>query len=125
MVEHAEGLALAMAYDTPHEYYRSMAWLAERLGDRPPQIRASRLALQLDAIRAGAGLGILPCFIGDADPGLVRVTAPIADLPADRWLLVHPDLRTVPRVRFVIDWVCRVFREGRPALQGTRPARRR
>lgn len=116
-----------VAYDTPHEYFRSMAWLAERLRDRPPRIRASRTSLQLEAIRAGAGLGILPCFIGDADPALVRLTPPIADLAVseDRWLLVHPDLRGVPRVRAAIEWVRAAFKEGQRALQGrAAPGRR-
>src|SRR5262249_56446521 len=89
-------------------------------GDHRPRIRASRMSLQLEAIRAGAGLGILPCFAGDADPSLVRLTAPIADLKVseDRWLLVHPDLRNVPRVRLAIDWIRTAFRDGRPALEG-------
>jgi DNA-binding transcriptional LysR family regulator len=113
-----------VAYDTPHEYFRSMAWLTARLGDRPPRVRASRIALQLEAIRAGAGLGILPCFAGDADPVLVRLTSAIDELEADYWLLVHPDLRAVPRVRRVVDWVRRVFTEARPALLGAHPTRR-
>ncbi len=53
-----------VAYDAPHESFRSMAWLAQKLGDRTPRVRASRIALQLEAIRAGAGLGLLPCFVG-------------------------------------------------------------
>jgi DNA-binding transcriptional LysR family regulator len=93
----------------------------EQLGDRRPRVRASRFALQIEAIRAGAGLGILPCFVGDADPALVRLTPPIAELGADYWLLVHPDLKTVARVRLLIDWVRAAFKDGRPALQGLRP----
>ena len=60
-----------------------MAWLTARLGDRPPRVRANRLSLQLGAIRAGAGLGLLPCIVGDADASLVRVTPPIDELAAD------------------------------------------
>jgi DNA-binding transcriptional LysR family regulator len=115
-----------VAYDAPHEYFRSMAWLAERTGDRPPRIRASRFGLQLEAIRAGAGLGILPCFVGDADPTLVRLTAPIPELANDQWLLVHPDLRGVPRVRRVIEWIRATYKEARPTLQsGRSPSLRR
>ena len=109
-----------VAYDTPHEYFRSMAWLAERVGDRPPRVRANRVALQLEAVRAGAGLGLVPCFVGDAEPALVRLSAPIADLAIDYWLLYHPDLKTVARVRRVSDWIRTVFREARPELQGRR-----
>jgi DNA-binding transcriptional LysR family regulator len=109
-----------VAYDPPHEYFRSMAWLAARLGDRPPRVRASRISLQLEAIRAGAGLGILPCIIGDVDPTLVRLTGRIDELTADYWLLVHPDLRAVPRVRRVTDWIRGVFKQNHAALQGAR-----
>jgi len=112
-----------VAYDTPHEYFGSMAWLAGRLAGRRPRVRASQFALQLEAIRAGSGLGILPCFIGDADPGLVRVSAPIEDLAHEFWLLVRPDLKTAPRVRAVIEWTRSIFRQDRAALEG-RGARR-
>jgi DNA-binding transcriptional LysR family regulator len=114
-----------VAYDAPHEYFRSMAWLAERTGDRRPRIRASRFGLQLEAVRAGAGLGILPCFVGDAHPALVRLTAPIAELANDQWLLVHPDLRAVPRVRRAMDWIRATYREARPLLQPGRAGLRR
>lgn len=109
-----------VAYDTPHEYFRTMAWLAERLGDRRPRVRASRFGLQLEAIRAGAGLGILPCFIGDADPDLVRLTPPVDDLAADFWLLVHRDLKDVARVRRVSDGIREAFRRDAPSLRGRR-----
>jgi DNA-binding transcriptional LysR family regulator len=111
-----------VAYDTPHEYFRSMAWLAERVGDRRPRVRANRVSLQLEAVRAGAGLGLLPCFAGDADPLLTRLSPPIPELAIDYWLVVHPDLRAVPRVRRVSDWIRAAFREARPSLQGRRPA---
>jgi DNA-binding transcriptional LysR family regulator len=109
-----------VAYDAPHEYFGSMAWLMRHLGDHRPRVRANRFSLQLEAIRAGAGLGILPCFVGDADPSLVRLTAPIDELGADYSLLVHPDLRNVPRVRLLIDWIRSTFKAARPALQGLR-----
>jgi DNA-binding transcriptional LysR family regulator len=109
-----------VAYDTPHEYFLSMSWLAERVGDRRPRVRANRVALQLEAVRAGAGLGLLPCFVGDAEPALERLSAPIADLAIDCWLLYHPDLRTVGRVRRVSEWIRTAFREARPELQGRR-----
>ena len=107
-----------VAYDAPHEYFRSMAWLRERLGDVQPRVRASRVSLQLEAIRAGAGLGIVPCFIGDADPSLVRVTGVIDELDSDYWLVVHADLRAVARIRRVIDWIRHAFVVERPALRG-------
>jgi DNA-binding transcriptional LysR family regulator len=107
-----------VAYDGPHEHFGSMAWLLARLGERGPRVRANRVALQIEAIQAGAGLGILPCFAGDADPALVRLTPPIEDLATDQWLLVHPDLKDVARVRACMSWIRAVFAEGRAALAG-------
>lgn len=103
-----------VAYDAPHEYFSTMTWLSERLGDRKPRVRASRIALQLEAIRAGAGLGILPCFLGDAELALVRLTPPIEELTADYWLIQHPDMRAVPRVQRVAKWIVAAFKERRP-----------
>jgi DNA-binding transcriptional LysR family regulator len=44
------------------------------------------------AVGAGAGLAVLPCHMGDADPALRRLGAPLPDVAADQWLLVHRDL---------------------------------
>lgn len=53
------------------------------------------------AARAGLGLAMLPCYVGDADPGLVRLTRPDLHEPAEVWLLSHPDLRATARLRAV------------------------
>ena len=54
-----------------------------------------------DAVRNGAGLGVLPCLAGDSDPDLVRLTAPIRE--SDLNPVVHRDLKRVPSVRAVMD----------------------
>jgi hypothetical protein len=48
----------------------------------------------------------------------------VAELAADQWLLVHPDLKGASRVRLAMDWLRATFREGRSALQGLHPPRR-
>jgi DNA-binding transcriptional LysR family regulator len=59
------------------------------------------LVVAAAAARAGAGIVMLPCYVGDHDPGLVRLT--LADLrtPAEVWLLSHPDLRATARLQAV------------------------
>jgi DNA-binding transcriptional LysR family regulator len=56
-----------------------------------------------DMTRAGIGIGVGPCGMGDADPRLRRVFAdkPSFDYPV--WLVAHRELRTSPRVRLVWD----------------------
>ena len=54
-------------------------------------------------VRGGAGRGVLPCFIGDADPDLVRAGPVIDTLSHTLWIVMHDDERNRPEVRTVID----------------------
>ena len=81
-------------------------------------LRASTLPLRAGAVRAGIGVGLLPCYMGDADPLLERLTPPVPDLGAEYWVIVHRDLRRAACVRAVIDWIRRLFEERREELAG-------
>ena len=50
------------------------------------------------AARAGLGAAVLPCYLAEADPQLVRHGPPIAELATDCWLLMHPTQRAAPLV---------------------------
>ncbi len=76
------------------------------------------MPMQYAAIRAGAGRGLLPCFIGDGDPLLERLTPRLGELDAEYWIIVHRDLRRAACVRAVIDWIRRLFREQHDRLAG-------
>ena len=93
----------------------------ERQVDRTKGVVALRdaaLLMQAEAIRAGAGRGVLPCYIGDAHPVLERLSAPIPELAATYWMIVHRDLRRAPCVRAAIDWGRQVFAEQRDLIVG-------
>jgi len=59
----------------------------------------------LAAVRAGAGLAVLPSFVADRDPDLIRCLEPIRGDRAELWLLTHERLRHAPRVRAVMDFL--------------------
>ena len=48
--------------------------------------------------------GLLPCFVGDPDPGLRRLGGPVAR-ENRLWLLIHADLRRSARVRSLVDFI--------------------
>ena len=58
----------------------------------------------LTAIRAGFGIGVLPCIVADAEPDLIRCLPPRDDHLRVLWLLTHERVRRSPRVRAVIDF---------------------
>ncbi len=72
-----------------------------------------------EAIEQGLGIGHLPCFVGDARPGLVRLGPPNPELATGLWLLTHPDLRHSPRVRIFLDFLAGEIAKQRKFIDGT------
>jgi DNA-binding transcriptional LysR family regulator len=60
------------------------------------------------AIAAGLGLGVIPRRAARLAPDLVPLSPVIA--LGSGWMVVHPDLQNVPRIRAVIDTVATLFR---------------
>ena len=112
-----------VTYTEEQAHYPTVQWVQQRLRTTGGSIalRASNMPMQLAAIRAGAGQGILPCFVGDADPLLERAMPPAREIAADYWVIVHRDLRRAACVRAVIDWIQGLFGSERAALAGIRP----
>jgi DNA-binding transcriptional LysR family regulator len=107
-------------------YERPLAGLSEVLGwvddlaqDRVV-LRCNATATVTAAIRAGTGIGVLPCLVGDAEPGLFRVDPAVRTRPI--WLVVHEASRRSARVRAGIDFLEAVFRRRGSALLGQSPA---
>ena len=59
----------------------------------------------LAGVRHGMGLTILPAFIADREPDLIRCIPPKKEDTTGLWLLTHERLRQVPRVRLVLDFL--------------------
>lgn len=69
-----------------------------------PRLRSSSINAQHALVQAGAGIAVLPCFIGGADPGLRRVLPALA-ITRSFWLTTHQDTRNLPRIRRFTDWL--------------------
>ncbi len=70
------------------------------------------------AVQAGMGLSRMPCFLGDPDPQLVRVPGLKLEPYAAIWVLTHPDMRGVVRVRRFMQFVTEAIRRRRPLYMG-------
>jgi DNA-binding transcriptional LysR family regulator len=106
-----------LTYDAPVAG-GEVAWLLQRFPGAQVAVRsASTLALCAAAV-AGGGVAVLPCFVGDAEPGLVRLGPP-GDLPASEVrLVIHRDLRRSARASTVADHIAGVLARARPELEG-------
>lgn len=69
-------------------------------------------------VRQGAGRGVMPAFIGDADPDLVREGDIIGDLDHDLWIVANADDRHRTEVRTVIDRLSDILRDNEARFRG-------
>lgn len=88
-------------------------WMSE-CGARCSYRMDTMLGLR-SALRSLPGRAVLPCYLADGDDALERRSDPLPDLETDLWLLVHPDLRRVARVRAIRDFLVEAC--ARPAVQ--------
>ena len=81
-------------------------WLRRAAASNGFVYRTSSLVNQLVAAKAGIGLALLPCYLGDDQDGLVRAFAePISNLAGELWIVTHVDLKNTARIRAFFDIV--------------------
>ena len=94
------------------------AWMRKHVPPERVIFRSSSLLALQAAARAGHGVAPLPCYMGDADPGLSRLGSVIVEMASALWLLTHPDLRRVARIRAFLDFMAPWLEERRALLEG-------
>ena len=73
---------------------------------------------QIAAVRQGIGMTTLPCFIGDADPMLVRVPGTDLHMHGTLWLLTQGETRKTKRVQLFTEFASRRLAAYAPLLAG-------
>ncbi|MEM7194653.1 MAG: LysR family transcriptional regulator [Pseudomonadota bacterium] len=61
--------------------------------------------VQMEFVKQGLGIGLIPESVGDRDPGLIQVLAELGPFEADIWLVTHRELRTSRRIKTVFDFL--------------------
>ncbi|MES2055283.1 MAG: LysR family transcriptional regulator [Pseudomonadota bacterium] len=96
-------------------------WLARQVPVEAFAYRTNSLVNQLVAAKAGMGVALLPCYLGDRDAGVVRAaTTPIAELAGELWIVTHADLKATARVRAFFDLVGDALVGDRDLFEGRR-----
>jgi DNA-binding transcriptional LysR family regulator len=92
-------------------------WLPGTVLPAQCRLASTSLIAQMEAVRSGAGLAMLPHFMAHQSP-LVRLLPEATGLTRDWWLVVHQDLQNVPRIRMAIDFVSGIMARDRDLLLG-------
>lgn len=85
-------------------YAPELNYLADVASGLNPGIRSSSIIAQYRLVAAGAGIAVLPCFIGDVDDNLTPI---LPDIVINRsfWLVTHKDNRSLERVKAGKAWL--------------------
>jgi DNA-binding transcriptional LysR family regulator len=85
-------------------------------------IFTSSLAIAvLNAVAEGMGFTMMPCYLGDADNRLVRVSNVLEPLTLELWILTHPDLRHTTRVKALMAYLFDELKKEVDLFEGKRP----
>ncbi len=68
-------------------------------------MRSTSINVQYRLIASGAGIGVLPAFIGDRDPALVALLADEVAIRRSFWMVTHSDVRRLARIEAVANWL--------------------
>ncbi len=74
--------------------------------------------LQASACEHGMGIAVLPCFLGDPNPNLVRIPPYVSEAKFDLWLLIHPDLRKNAKIQQFVRFMVDAVKSLKPLLMG-------
>ncbi|MBX9466763.1 MAG: LysR family transcriptional regulator [Rhizobium sp.] len=92
-----------IGFDRQLAYIRDLLKTRPHLADVTFDFRADSNLVQLAAIRAGLGIGMCQNAIGAREPDLVEILPGTLDLALETFVVMHENLRTVPRFRTTFD----------------------
>ncbi len=103
-----------ITYTDAMRFLPQSRWIAEqaaRKGAALSAVRVSDAETLLQAIKAGLGTSFLPFFLAETEPELVRIDDGASEWSRELWMMVHPELKDLARLRAAADWCAGAMRE--------------
>lgn len=97
-----------------------LIWKKQAEADARTVFSSSLSMAVINAVAEGMGLTLLPCYLGDTDDRLVRVTEAFEPLTLELWLLTHADLRHTARVKALMAYLYELLNKDTDLFDGSR-----
>jgi DNA-binding transcriptional LysR family regulator len=92
-------------------------WLRDHAQGVAVTLRGNSILSVLNAAIVGMGVAVIPCFLGDGESNLRRLTPEVVG-SRELWLVFHPDVARIARIRTVIDFVTAMIAKEAATLRG-------
>lgn len=80
-------------------------WLSENIPSESVNSGSDSFSVLARMAQTGTGIAILPSFVGDMVPNIFHLADRMPDISVPIWVGTHQDLRDVPRIRAVRNFV--------------------
>lgn len=104
-----------VGYVEEFNYSPALDYVAELCGSVPIRFQCASAVGQLEAVRAGVGIGAIHDFMARRHPELVRVL-PDSGTSRSYWVVEHEDTRGIGRIRAVHDFLVDAVEHDRAAF---------
>lgn len=74
--------------------------------------------LQAEACKNEMGVSVLPCFLADKDPALMRIPPYSSEAKYDLWILSHPDMRNNGKIKTFVRFMTERVLNSRELIEG-------
>jgi DNA-binding transcriptional LysR family regulator len=100
-LEHTDWIAL----DESLPDHPSIKWRRKHYARLTPRYRCNSVLSVAGAVVNGMGVGVVPLFVVRDHPEVVILDGPLEELETDLWILAHPDIRHLQRVKLLFDFL--------------------
>lgn len=100
-----------IGWDTTDVYVDALNKRGLNLTKRNMPILTANHLVHWQLVREGVGIGVVPEWIGDAEPKVRRVLPDLKPMTFPMWLTTHRELNTSRRVRLVFDFLAAALAE--------------
>jgi len=97
-----------------------LVWKKKAHGEQRTVFTSSSALTVMNATAEGMGLTFMPCYLGDDDKRLVRVSNIAEPLTLELWLLTHADLRHTARVKALMAFLYDAISKDKELYEGKR-----
>jgi DNA-binding transcriptional LysR family regulator len=113
---HPEG-CLWIIPDETFSHLATGRWYRKHLKNVTAFIRCNSLQSMHALAKAGAGLAVLPCYLGEGTRELRRLSDPLEGESVDLWLHVNQDTQQMARVRIVMEYLVERLQALEPQIE--------
>jgi DNA-binding transcriptional LysR family regulator len=106
-----------IAFGDPISIAKATKWLKGHVDEKRIVYKVNTMLGLAEAAAAGAGMVLLPCYIGSTTPGLAQLSPPLPELEGELWLVTHPDLRNTARVSAFLDYCAAAIAQRRSLIE--------